>query len=523
MYEKGEIREVLLPEVYMGLVITGLMLYGSVYTRTMRRGDEGGDNKGLVWLGVWGMWMGSILNWGNEFGEGEVLGGSLVHNSMTGGLKGIVWVFGGLCLVGGLGELGRYRERGGEEGERVGRIPEREISQGYRLEYVLLVMLSTYGVGLMGSGGDMMWVYLALELQALGMYVMAGSGREGKAYGTEGGLKYYVMGAIGSGLMLYGVSLMYGSTGTTNIREWRECNVGGYEGGGKFEVGLMLVVVGMLFKLGGAPFHMWVGDVYEGASKITGLYFGVVPKIGVLGVLLKLSTVIPEGEGVWRKWIISVGLLSIGVSLMGALYQRRIKRFIGYSSIGHVGYMLIGLGSGTIEGVMGMWVYVILYMVTGMCMWQIVSKMRGKGGGGIVNIEEMGGMGRRGKWEGVTLGVCMLSVAGIPPMAGFYGKMYIFMGAVEGSMGGVALWGILGSVVSTYYYLRVIKVMYFEEGGEEERGRYRGEELVYRGEGMSRGAGLVMGVCVIVMVLFMMEPGVLLVMGHNMSLGMTGY
>jgi NADH-quinone oxidoreductase subunit N len=329
-----------------------------------------------------------------------------------------------------------------------------------RFEYYVLILLATTGMMVMASANDLMTLYLGLELQSLALYVVAAFARD-NLRSTEAGLKYFVLGALASGLTLYGSSLIYGFAGTTQFRGIAQVLSGGDAPVGLL-VGLCFLSAGLAFKISAVPFHMWTPDVYEGAPTPVTAFFSIAPKIAAIGLLLRVMGG-PFGamDGQWRQIII---LLAVGSMLLGAfaaIGQRNIKRLMAYSSIGHVGYALVGLAAGGEDGFRAVLVYMAIYLFMNAGTFACILAMR-RNGQGVESIDDLAGLASRDPAMALALAVFMFSMAGIPPLAGFFGKLYVFLAAVQAGLWTVAIIGVLASVVSAFYYLRIIKVMYFD-------------------------------------------------------------
>jgi NADH-quinone oxidoreductase subunit N len=314
----------------------------------------------------------------------------------------------------------------------------------------------------MVSANDLMSLYIGLELLSLSLYVIAAFNRDNER-SAEAGLKYFVLGALASGLLLYGSSLVYGFAGTTNFDRLADALVGGQVSTGVV-VGLVFVLAGLAFKISAVPFHMWTPDVYEGAPTPVTAFFASAPKVAAVALMLRVL-VGPFGDlvGQWQQviWVTSVGSMILGA--FAAIGQNNIKRLMAYSSIGHVGYALIGLAVASGTGLRGVLVYMAIYLVMNIGTFAVLVAMR-RQGRALERIEDLAGLGRTDPGMALWMAVFMFSMAGIPPLAGFFGKLYVFLAAVQGGYWVLAVVGVLTSVVSAYYYLRVVKVMYFDEG-----------------------------------------------------------
>jgi NADH-quinone oxidoreductase subunit N len=331
-----------------------------------------------------------------------------------------------------------------------------------RFEFPVLVLLSTTGMMMMISANDLITLYVGLELQNLALYVVAGFNRD-SARSSEAGLKYFVLGALSSGMLLYGISLVYGFTGTTAFADLGALMAGGAAPSMGVIVGLVFVVVGLAFKVSAVPFHMWTPDVYEGAPTPVTAFFAVAPKIAALALFIRFM-IEPFGPllGEWRQLIIFLSIASMVLGAVAAIAQENIKRLMAYSSIGHVGYALIGLASGTANGIRGVLVYMAIYLVMTVGTWAVILCMR-RNGRMLEGISDLAGLSRSQPGLALALGIFMFALSGIPPTAGFFAKLYVFFAAIDAKLAGLAVIGVVTSVVSAFYYLRVVKVMYFDE------------------------------------------------------------
>ncbi len=331
-----------------------------------------------------------------------------------------------------------------------------------RFEYPVLIVLATVGMLMMISANDLMSLYMGLELQSLCLYVLA-SFRRDSVVSTEAGLKYFVLGALSSGMLLYGCSLIYGFTGSTNFDVLAGAITG--QEGVSFGVifGLVFLLAGFAFKVSAVPFHMWTPDVYQGAPTPITAFFAVAPKIAALALLTRvLFEPFAGAVDQWQQIIIFLAIASTVLGAVAALVQTNIKRLMAYSSIGHVGFALIGLAAGTKEGVQGLLIYLVIYMAMNIGTFVIILSMR-RGQNMVENITDLAGLSRSRPFMAATMAIFMFSLAGIPWMAGFFGKLYVFMAAVNSGLYILAVIGVLASVVGAYYYLRIVKIMYFDE------------------------------------------------------------
>ena len=331
-----------------------------------------------------------------------------------------------------------------------------------RFEFPVLVLLATTGMMVMISANDLITLYVALELQNLALYVVASFNRD-SVRSSEAGLKYFVLGALSSGMLLYGASLIYGFTGTTAFADLTKLVSGGAVPSTGVIIGLVFVVVGLAFKVSAVPFHMWTPDVYEGAPTPVTAFFAVAPKVAALALFVRFM-IAPFGPliGEWRQIIIFLSIASMVLGAFAAIAQQNIKRLMAYSSIGHVGYALIGLAAGTANGIRGLLVYMTIYLFMTVGTWAVILCMR-RDGRMLEGISDLAGLSRSQPGLALALAIFMFALSGIPPTAGFFAKLYVFLAAIDAKLTGLAVIGVVTSVVSAFYYLRVVRVMYFDE------------------------------------------------------------
>jgi len=338
-----------------------------------------------------------------------------------------------------------------------------------RFEYPVLLLLATLGILLMISANDMISLYMSLELQSLALYVIAAINRD-SLRSTEAGLKYFVLGALSSGMLLYGMSLVYGFTGNTGFDEIAKVLAEETRSLGVV-IGLVFVLTGLCFKISAVPFHMWTPDVYEGAPTPVTAFLAAAPKVGAMAILVRVvSDAFQPVIADWQQIIVFISLASMLLGSFAAIGQKNIKRLMAYSSIGHMGYALVGLAAGNQSGVSGVIIYMAVYMVMTLGTFACIIAMRRKEGETVEGIDDLAGLSQTNPFMAVALTALMFSLAGIPPLAGFFGKYFVFLAAIEAKLYALAIIGILSSVVGAYYYLRVVKVIWFDEPkGEFDR------------------------------------------------------
>jgi NADH-quinone oxidoreductase subunit N len=334
-----------------------------------------------------------------------------------------------------------------------------------RFEFPVLMLFCTVGMMIMASAGNLMTLYLGLELQSLALYVLAGFARD-NLRSSEAALKYFVLSGLASGLLLYGISLVYGFSGTMDLAALHDLLVQPSSASPGLVVGIVFVLVGLAFKVSAVPFHMWTPDVYEGAPTSVTVFFATAPKVAAMALLLRvMGTSFASLVGAWQILVIIVSIASMVLGAFAAIGQTNIKRLMAYSSIGHMGYALIGLAVGTAAGVRGTLLYMVIYVFMTAGTFGCILAMRRKGKS-VEQISDLAGLAGNDPALALALAIFMFSLAGIPLMSGFFAKLYIFLAAVEGGLWTLAVIGVLASVVGAFYYIRIIKVMYFDAPAE---------------------------------------------------------
>lgn len=359
-----------------------------------------------------------------------------------------------------------------------------------RFEFPLLVLLATLGMMIMISANDLITLYLGLELQSLAAYVIAAFNRD-NVKSSEAGLKYFVLGALSSGMLLYGASLLYGFTGTVTF-PGLALALKGDIGLGAI-LGLVFLTAGLAFKLSAVPFHMWTPDVYEGAPTPVTTFFASAPKMAAMALLLRVFMgAFPNIAGQWQQIVIFIALASMLLGSFAAIGQPNIKRLMAYSSIGNIGYALIGLAAGGFVGIQGVLIYMAIYLATTLGAFACILSLR-RDGKTLEQVSDLAGAARSHPVMAFCLAMMMFSLAGIPPLAGFFAKFYVFSAAIQAGLNTLAVIGVVTSVVGAYYYLRVVKVMYFDESQEAF-------------DPMPSGVKFVLGVSAVVVILFWIMP-----------------
>ncbi|WP_417457175.1 NADH-quinone oxidoreductase subunit NuoN [Kordiimonas sp.] len=331
-----------------------------------------------------------------------------------------------------------------------------------KFEYPILILLATLGMMIMISANNLMSLYVGLELQSLSLYVLAAMNRD-RSRSTEAGLKYFVLGALSSGMLLYGVSLVYGFAGTTDFDILASTLKAAHEPQIGIIVGMVFLMAGLAFKVSAVPFHMWTPDVYEGSPTPVTAFFAAAPKVAALALFVRvMMTGFPAMTAEWQQVIVFISIASMLIGALVAIVQTNIKRLMAYSSIGHIGYALVGLAAGTQAGVEALLIYIAIYVTMTLGTFAAILTMR-RSEGMVEDIADLSGLSQTNLPLAIAIAVFMFSLAGIPLLAGFWGKWYVFLAAVEAGLIPLAIVGVLTSVIGAFYYLRIIKVMFFDE------------------------------------------------------------
>jgi NADH-quinone oxidoreductase subunit N len=366
----------------------------------------------------------------------------------------------------------------------------------HRFEYSVLILLSTLGMLMLISASDLIALYLGLELMSLPLYVVAASYRD-SLRATEAGLKYFVLGALSSGMLLYGASLVYGFTGTVAFPGIAQA---AGHASGMAQTGLIFGIVflfaGFCFKISAVPFHMWTPDVYEGAPTPVTAFFAAAPKVAGIAMFVRAAVAaFPSITTEWQQIVVFVSIASMALGSFAAIGQRNIKRLMAYSSIGHMGFALIGLAAGTSEGVQGVLVYIAIYVTMTLGVFAVILSMR-RLAGMVETVDQLAGLARTRPTVAFFMAMLLFSMAGIPPLAGFFAKFYVFAAAIKAGLYVLAVIGVVTSVIGAYYYLAIIKTMYFDEPAADF------VEMPYE-------LGAVLVVCGLFNILFVVYPGLL--------------
>jgi NADH-quinone oxidoreductase subunit N len=401
-----------------------------------------GDKSGrlITWLAVAALVGAALLVPGVRDSGGTAFGGLFIADGFAAFSKILVYLGAAVAALMALTWFGRDRD--------------------YRAEYPVLIIFSAIGMGMMVSAGDLLTLYVGLELQSLAAYVLAAFQRS-DTRSAEAGLKYFVLGALASGLLLYGITLLYGFTGTTLFDGIARGLADGVSNGELF--GIVFVLAGIAFKVAAVPFHMWTPDVYEGAPTPVTAFFASAPKVAAMALLVRVSIeAMGPATDAWRQIVIFSALASTILGGVAAIGQSNIKRLLAYSSINNVGFALIGLAAGSAAGVASVLFYMAVYLVMTLGSFLVVLRMRDAEGKAVESIESLSGLSRTRPGLALAMALFMFSLAGIPPLMGFWPKFYVFQAAVQANLTWLAAVGIATSVIGAYYYIKIVKIMYFD-------------------------------------------------------------
>jgi NADH-quinone oxidoreductase subunit N len=416
-------------------------------------------------------------------------------------------LFGGAFIADPFARFAKLAVLAGAVGALILSLEEAKEATLDRFEYPVLVLLSTAGMMLMVSAGDLISLYVGLELQSLALYVLAAFRRD-QVRSSEAGLKYFVLGALSSGMLLYGASLIYGFTGATTfsgIAAAIKSQGGGLDIGLVF--GLVFLLAGLAFKVSAVPFHMWTPDVYEGAPTPVTAFFAAAPKVAAMALLTRVVlSAFPGIQPQWQQIVYFLAIASMGLGAFAAIGQTNIKRLMAYSSIANVGFMLVGLAAGTAEGAQGVLIYLAIYVAMTLGAFACIIAMR-RDGEPVEEIDQLAGLARNDLPMATLFAILLFSLAGIPPLAGFFGKFYVFLAAINAGHYVLAVIGVIASVVGAYYYVRIVKVMFFDEPAA-------------RFERMPLGLKAVLGLAGFLMVAFVLYPAPLVAAAESAARSM---
>ena len=451
-----------LPEIILAAGVLVLVLFGAI------RGERSAGTVNILSLALLGAAFIAVLMLPSE--RVETMAGSFIVDTFAKFMKSLTLIASAAGIILALDFMRRARIE--------------------RFEYPILILLSTIGMMMVISSNDLIALYLGLELLSLSSYVIAAFDRD-NLRSTEAGLKYFVLGALSSGMLLYGASLVYGFTGSVSFPTIA-ATVQGNAGFGLI-FGLVFVAAGIAFKISAVPFHMWTPDVYEGAPTPVTAFFAAAPKMAGMAMATRVFIdAFPGIVGQWQQIIVFIAIASMALGSFAAIGQRNIKRLMAYSSIGNVGFALVGLATGTAEGIQGVVIYMAIYLAMTLGTFAVILSMR-RGDQMFETIEDLSGLSRTHPLMAFCLAMMMFSLAGIPPLAGFFAKFAVFTAAINANLVTLAVIGVVTSVIGAYYYLRIVKVMYFDDA-------------VAAYEPMPAGVRFVLAVSSVFVVLYVLVP-----------------
>lgn len=425
-----------LPEVILAVGAMALLMFGAF------AGDSDATGKQTAWLAI-GVLAAAGFALVTSTTTGTAFDGAFVSDGLTTFLNVLILIAAAMTLLLTFDDFGRAKVM--------------------LFEYPVLVLLATLGMLMMVSANDLIALYLGLELQSLALYVIAAFKRD-DVKSSEAGLKYFVLGALSSGMLLYGASMLYGVTGSTGYgaiaaavkADGMTANIG-------LIVGLVFVLVGLAFKISAVPFHMWTPDVYEGAPTPVTAFFAGAPKVAAMALMIRFTQgALADAATQWQQIVIFLSIASMVLGAFAAIGQTNIKRLMAYSSIGHVGFALVGLAANNAEGTAGVLTYLAIYVAMTLGTFACILSMR-RGGKNVEEISELAGLAKTDLRLAAILAILMFSLAGIPPLAGFWAKWYAFLPAIKAGLYPLAIIGVVASVIGAFYYLRIIKIMFFDE------------------------------------------------------------
>jgi len=479
-------------EIYLLFVINILVIYSVVYA-TSASYQYPILLKNITWLSILALVFALSLNLFNPLTGCIIFNNLLIIDSFGIIIKSII-LLATVCIL-------------------ISSINYNKAENQNSIEYLILVILSCTGMIILISSYDLIILYLAIEFQSFCLYIMAALKRTSE-FSTEAGLKYFILGAFSSGLILFGCSLIYGFTGTTNFQQlfqifsvsiFLESSVTFLYCENAIIAGIIFILVGLLFKLSAVPFHIWAPDVYEGSPTSITAFFAFVPKISILALFVRFLCYVSYVFFLpWQQIIVISSVGSMLVGTLGAIYQIKIKRLLAYSAIGHVGYMLVGLSCGSIQGISATFFYVSVYMLMTLSIFIILlSFINSKNANKLKFLNDLSGIAHSNKLLAISFSVLLFSMSGVPPLVGFFSKMFIFVSAINSGMFFLAIFGILTNVIACFYYIRLIKIMCFE---------IPDISLSYK---IDREKSIILGILTIFLSTFFLWPSSLIISLHN--------
>lgn len=483
---------VILPELFISISIIFLLSYGVIYS-TSKSYNYPILSVNVSWLSFLVLFIAFFLSVNNCLSSMIIFNNLLIVDSFTTLVKAIILLASMLCILISLNYL--------------------EYNRINTFEYTILILLSVLGMLFLVSSYDLLSLYLAVELMSLSFYILAAYKRNSEFSG-EAGLKYFILGAFSSGLLLFGSSMLYGFTGMTNFEDIAKLLLGlgadsntlSYNG---IIIGILFISIALLFKVAAAPFHMWSPDVYEGVPTPITAFFSSVPKIALLALYIRLFFyTFYDFISTWQELLLICAIISMIWGSIAALSQKRIKRLMAYSGIVNVGYMLVAIASGTISSIVGLLVYLFIYVIMTIGFFSFMLGMQKYKTKSLnVYLTDLTNIGKTNTSVAMAVTLILFSMIGLPPLAGFFGKMYLFFAVMNSELYIAAILGVLSSVVAAFYYIRIIKLMYFENSKEF---------TLYKP--MDQINSYVLGISIFLLVIFFVSSDALLISCHRVGL-----
>jgi NADH-quinone oxidoreductase subunit N len=478
------------PEIFLGVAILAILTYGVIYSTSGKHSFPLMIRPAL-WLAVLSLMITIILVINNPLSNQTLANNLLIIDNFTSFTKLIVLGSSLIVLI-----------------MSVDFIKKEKINF---FEYAVLILLSVLGMLFIISSYDLMTMYLAIEFQSLCLYVLAAFKRN-SMLSAEAGLKYFILGAFASGILLFGISLVYGFTGLTSFEDLAKlltfANSDNLIVSTGLVIGMIFIGVALLFKIYAVPFHVWVPDVYEGSPTIVTAFFAITPSISVLSLLIRLMlSTFYDFISYWQPVLLFCAIGSMLIGSVVALTQYKIKRLLAYSAISHVGYVLLGIASGTPEGIQSLLVYVVIYIAMSINFFTVILSLRKAKGTTVEKLNEFTGLYKINPMLAVTLALVLFSMAGIPPLAGFFSKLYIFLAAIQSSLLLPVFIGIVASIIGSVYYLRIVKLMYFDKPIQW---------TVF--EQIDKQKSIILAITFLFLVFFFLYPSPLLLASHKAAL-----
>lgn len=502
---------IILPEIYFITIILSIVIFGVIFNNETKTVISGKNNikvlflsKEITFLIILSLAFTSVLVIINPYSNSLLFNNFFILDSIASSLKLIILLATiGVLFIGIYTIFVKIKNVDYSQLNSTSQnnsIIKSNFSYGLPFEYPVLIGLATFGLIILISSNDFLSLYLTIELASLCFYILAAFKRSSEL-STEAGLKYFILGAFASGILLYGISLVYGFTGLTNFNDLFLLVINNNEilGFTTLSIGLLFILVGFIFKLAAAPFHIWIPDVYEGSLTSVTSYFAIVPKIVFLGVVIRFTLGIgPLFIEYWQLLFLICSILSLGIGTFVSLYQKNLKRFLAYGAVTHIGYLLMAIAIGSSLGYQAVFIYIVIYIVASFISFGVILSLVSKKEGVSVNlITELSGLAKKNVVLAITLALAFFSIAGVPPLAGFYSKYYIFIATIQGGYYYLAIFGVVISVIGAVYYLRFIKLIFFDNINIKQNDDYLT---------ISKFTSIILGLALFFLVFFFLYP-----------------